>query len=182
MIGQWTGGLFEHKVASVLRNTPFYQSKGYAPIDDDYYYEMVTIRAFEKYGIHLTVERRIRAAPTSHDCCLRQDTVATVFMPLVPGSGAATLENGSSQAGKNNYCHDAVAQPLPGSQGALNFDDPQGSSIGCIGAGRVPSLCARRFMSGRHIPSAPRPGPGLIMSSSAPRASPAQFKSRFQDP
>lgn len=57
MIGQWTGLLFEHKVASVLKNTPLRPSKGYAPIDDDYYYEMVAIRAFEKYGIHLTVEQ-----------------------------------------------------------------------------------------------------------------------------
>jgi hypothetical protein len=57
MIGQWTGELFEHKVASALKHTPLYPSKGYAPIDDDYYYEMVSIRAFEKYGIHLTVEQ-----------------------------------------------------------------------------------------------------------------------------
>ena len=57
MIGQWTGWFFEHKVASVLNPTPFHPSKGYAPIDDDYYYEMVAIRAFEKYGIHLSVEQ-----------------------------------------------------------------------------------------------------------------------------
>jgi len=57
MIGQWTGGFFEHQVASVLKNTPLHPSKGYAPVDDDYYYEMVAIRAFEKYGIHLTVEQ-----------------------------------------------------------------------------------------------------------------------------
>jgi len=30
---------------------------GYAPVDDDYYYEMVRLRAFEKYGIGLTVEQ-----------------------------------------------------------------------------------------------------------------------------
>jgi hypothetical protein len=29
----------------------------YAPVDDDYYYEMVAVRAFEKYGIGLTVEQ-----------------------------------------------------------------------------------------------------------------------------
>jgi hypothetical protein len=63
MIGQWTGELFEHKVASVLKNTPLHPSIGYAPVDDDYYYEMVAIRAFEKYGIHLTVEQ---LAPFSH--------------------------------------------------------------------------------------------------------------------
>lgn len=57
MVGQLTGLLFEHKPASVLRNTPFVHGKGFAETDDDYYYEMVAIRAFEKYGINLTVEQ-----------------------------------------------------------------------------------------------------------------------------
>lgn len=57
MIGQTTGMLFEHKPASVLKNTPLVRAKGFAPTDDDYYYEMVAIRAFEKYGIDLTVEQ-----------------------------------------------------------------------------------------------------------------------------
>ena len=57
MIGQMTGMLFEHKPASVLVDTPLVQPKGFAPVDDDYYYEMVAVRAFEKYGIHLTVEQ-----------------------------------------------------------------------------------------------------------------------------
>jgi hypothetical protein len=57
MVGQMTGMLFEHKVASVLKDTPLVLGKGSAPVDDDYYYEMVAIRAFEKYGIHLTVEQ-----------------------------------------------------------------------------------------------------------------------------
>jgi ADP-ribosylglycohydrolase len=57
MIGQMTGLLFEHKPASVLKDTPLVLGKGFAPTDDDYYYEMVAIRAFEKYGIHLTVEQ-----------------------------------------------------------------------------------------------------------------------------
>jgi hypothetical protein len=57
MIGQLTGLLFEHKTASVLKPTPFVPGKGFALPDDDYYYEMVAIRAFEKYGIHLTVEQ-----------------------------------------------------------------------------------------------------------------------------
>jgi hypothetical protein len=57
MVGQMTGLLFEHKVASVLKDTPLVLGKGSAPVDDDYYYEMVAIRAFEKYGIHLTVEQ-----------------------------------------------------------------------------------------------------------------------------
>ena len=57
MIGQLTGLRFEHKPASVLANTPLVRAKGFAEPDDDYYYEMVAIRAFEKYGIHLTVEQ-----------------------------------------------------------------------------------------------------------------------------
>ncbi len=55
MVGQMTGLLFEHKVGSVLKNTTLVLGKGSAAVDDDYYYEMVAIRAFEKYGIHLTV-------------------------------------------------------------------------------------------------------------------------------
>jgi hypothetical protein len=57
MIGQRTGEFFEHLPASVLKDTPFTPGKGFAEIDDDYYYEMVAIRAFEKYGIHLTVQQ-----------------------------------------------------------------------------------------------------------------------------
>jgi hypothetical protein len=55
MIGQYTGVLFEHRTASALTQTPIRHLPGYAPVDDDYYYEMVAIRAFEKYGIGLTV-------------------------------------------------------------------------------------------------------------------------------
>ena len=57
MIAQRTGGRFEHKPASTLPVTPMSHLPGYAPVDDDYYYEMVAIRAFEKYGIGLTVEQ-----------------------------------------------------------------------------------------------------------------------------
>jgi len=57
MIGQLTGLRFEHRTASVLSNTPLVHGKGFAEIDDDYYYEMVALRAFEKYGIGLTVEQ-----------------------------------------------------------------------------------------------------------------------------
>ena len=57
MIAQRTGGRFEHKPASTLRVTPMSPLPGYAPVDDDYYYEMVVIRAFEKYGIGLTVQQ-----------------------------------------------------------------------------------------------------------------------------
>ncbi|MGA3228001.1 MAG: ADP-ribosylglycohydrolase family protein [Acidobacteriaceae bacterium] len=57
MIGQLTGLRFEHKVASVLSDTPMVHGSGFALTDDDYYYEMVAIRAFEKHGINLTVEQ-----------------------------------------------------------------------------------------------------------------------------
>jgi hypothetical protein len=57
MIGQLTGLRFEHRQASTLPTTPMSHLPGYAPVDDDYYYEMVAIRAFEKYGIGLTVEQ-----------------------------------------------------------------------------------------------------------------------------
>jgi hypothetical protein len=57
MIAQMTGVRFEHQPASTLPVTPLTHLPGYAPVDDDYYYEMVAIRAFEKYGIGLTVEQ-----------------------------------------------------------------------------------------------------------------------------
>jgi hypothetical protein len=57
MIAQRTGGRFEHQPASTLRVTPLSHLPGYAPVDDDYYYEMVAVRAFEKYGIGLTVQQ-----------------------------------------------------------------------------------------------------------------------------
>jgi ADP-ribosylglycohydrolase len=57
MIAQSTGLRFEHQPASVLPVTPMTHLPGYAPVDDDYYYEMVAIRAFEKYGIGLTVQQ-----------------------------------------------------------------------------------------------------------------------------
>jgi hypothetical protein len=57
MIAQSTGVRFEHKPASVLAVAPLSHLPGYAPVDDDYYYEMVAVRAFEKYGLGLTVEQ-----------------------------------------------------------------------------------------------------------------------------
>jgi len=57
MIAQATGVRFEHQVASVLKQTPPTPLHGHAAVDDDYYYEMVAIRAFEKYGIGLTVQQ-----------------------------------------------------------------------------------------------------------------------------
>src|SRR5271165_4202897 len=57
MIAQITGVRFEHQPASTLPVTPMTHLPGYAPVDDDYYYEMVAVRAFEKYGIGLSVEQ-----------------------------------------------------------------------------------------------------------------------------
>ena len=57
MIAQMTGVRFEHQPASTLPFTPMTHVPGRAPVDDDYYYEMVAVRAFEKYGIGLTVEQ-----------------------------------------------------------------------------------------------------------------------------
>jgi hypothetical protein len=57
MIAQATGGRFEHKTASTLPVTPMSHLRGYAAVDDDYYYEMVAIRAFERYGIRLSVQQ-----------------------------------------------------------------------------------------------------------------------------
>jgi hypothetical protein len=57
MIAQRTGGRFEHQPASTLLVTPLSHLPGYAPIDDDYYYEMVAVRGFERYGIGLTVQQ-----------------------------------------------------------------------------------------------------------------------------
>jgi hypothetical protein len=66
----WTGQIiavllaldFEHKTASVvpLEGLPMKwrgQPATFAPVDDDWYYEMCAVRAFEKYGIGLTVEQ-----------------------------------------------------------------------------------------------------------------------------
>ncbi len=60
MIAVIVGMPFEHKTASVipLENLPMtWEGKPVtvAPVDDDWYYEMCAVRAFEKYGIGLTV-------------------------------------------------------------------------------------------------------------------------------
>jgi ADP-ribosylglycohydrolase len=57
MIGQLTGLRYEHRPASILANTPLRRGEKYALPDDDYYYEMVALRAFEKYGIDMTVQQ-----------------------------------------------------------------------------------------------------------------------------
>jgi len=48
---------FEHQTASTLSITNYPKRYAIAPVDDDWYYEMVAVRAFEKHGIGLTVEQ-----------------------------------------------------------------------------------------------------------------------------
>ncbi|HVY68980.1 MAG TPA: hypothetical protein VHH73_03585, partial [Verrucomicrobiae bacterium] len=45
----------EHQVSSTLWLTNFPKPYTVAPVDDDWYYEMCAIRAFEKHGPNLTV-------------------------------------------------------------------------------------------------------------------------------
>src|SRR2546428_11798777 len=47
----------EHQVASSVWLENFPKPYKAAPVDDDWYYEMCAVRAFERYGIHLTVEQ-----------------------------------------------------------------------------------------------------------------------------
>jgi ADP-ribosylglycohydrolase len=47
----------EHQTASTLWLTNYPRAYTNAPVDDDWYYEMVAIRAFQKHGIGLTVEQ-----------------------------------------------------------------------------------------------------------------------------
>ena len=51
------GFQFEHKVASTLWVDRYPETPKFAIVDDDWYYEMCAIRAFEKHGIGLTVEQ-----------------------------------------------------------------------------------------------------------------------------
>jgi len=55
MLGAMMGWPFEHKVASTTWINTLDPKFNHAPVDDDWYYEMVAIRAFEKYGIHMSV-------------------------------------------------------------------------------------------------------------------------------
>jgi hypothetical protein len=48
---------FEHQTASTMWIDNFPKVYKTAPVDDDWYYEMVAIRAFEKYGPRMTVEQ-----------------------------------------------------------------------------------------------------------------------------
>ena len=59
-VGQIAGTLiawpFEHKTASVEWLDKYPTERTVAPVDDDWYYEMIAIRAFEKYGTDMTLE------------------------------------------------------------------------------------------------------------------------------
>lgn len=58
-LGQIVGALVafphEHAVASAVRLDRYPEAYAWAPVDDDWYYEMVAVRAFERYGADLTV-------------------------------------------------------------------------------------------------------------------------------
>lgn len=57
ILGTLMGFQFEHKAASVENVTTLPSRYQSAPVDDDYYYELVALRAFEKYGTKLSVEQ-----------------------------------------------------------------------------------------------------------------------------
>ncbi len=57
MLGAMMGWPFEHKVAAVDWVNSFSKQYKTAPVDDDWYYEMVALRAFEKYGTDMTVQQ-----------------------------------------------------------------------------------------------------------------------------
>jgi ADP-ribosylglycohydrolase len=61
----WTGQIiatlmgfqFEHKTASTRWVDRFPKQYEAAPVDDDYYYELVALRGFEKYGLDMTLDQ-----------------------------------------------------------------------------------------------------------------------------
>lgn len=57
VLGAMMGWPFEHKVASTEWIDRLNDKVDHAPVDDDWYYEMVAVRAFEKYGTDMTVEQ-----------------------------------------------------------------------------------------------------------------------------
>ena len=64
VLAAWTGQIiatlmgfqFEHKTASALWIDRFPKPDESAPVDDDYYYELVALRGFERYGIDMTLD------------------------------------------------------------------------------------------------------------------------------
>jgi hypothetical protein len=57
MLGVIMGWPFEHKPAAVEWVDQFPKPYEYAPMDDDWFYEMVALNALEKYGIDLTPQQ-----------------------------------------------------------------------------------------------------------------------------
>jgi len=57
VLGALMGFPFEHKVSSAEWINTLSLKTNYAPVDDDWYYEMVAIRAFEKYGVNMSIEQ-----------------------------------------------------------------------------------------------------------------------------
>jgi hypothetical protein len=63
--GAWTGQIiatlmafpFEHKASSAAWIDDYPKPYSAAPVDDDWYYEMVALRAFEHYGTELSLEQ-----------------------------------------------------------------------------------------------------------------------------
>jgi hypothetical protein len=55
MLAAMMGWPFEHKVASTELIDTLSKKFNHAPVDDDWYYEMVAIRAFEKYGVNMSI-------------------------------------------------------------------------------------------------------------------------------
>jgi hypothetical protein len=55
--GVLMGFQFEHKAAAVVPVTKIPKPTGSIMVDDDWYYEMVAVRAFERYGPQMTVEQ-----------------------------------------------------------------------------------------------------------------------------
>ena len=57
IIGVLTTFPYEHQVSSVLPVTAFPKPYTTAPVDDDWYYEMVAVRGFEQFGPDMTVNQ-----------------------------------------------------------------------------------------------------------------------------
>jgi hypothetical protein len=57
VLGTLMGFQFEHKPAATVWVDQLPRSYDHAPADDDYYYEIVALRGFEKYGVDMTVEQ-----------------------------------------------------------------------------------------------------------------------------
>ncbi|ANH83079.1 hypothetical protein A8C56_20705 [Niabella ginsenosidivorans] len=57
ILGAMLGWPFEHKAASVSWIDHLSDTITHAPVDDDWYYEMVALRAFEQYGIDMSVQQ-----------------------------------------------------------------------------------------------------------------------------